>query len=428
MRDTTGTSGQALLLMTISLIFMFSVVGLSVDLGWAFYLKSRVQTSADAAATAAVVYATNNGDTCSNVTCGVSYTCAGVTPPTNSLQSGCLYATTDGPPAVTVTMLENDTAIGGSSPQIWVKATVSTTAHNLFLYGAGYQTANIAASATAGITTTPAGGCVYVLSPTASSAFYLTGSAVVTVTSCGLRINSNSSTSLVNDSSTIRALGGGTIRLNGGYSNSGTISPAPVSGAGTVTDPLASLTMPSVANHCDHTNYSLGSTSATISPGVYCGGIRTSSSHLTLNPGIYILNGTNGGKSLSIDSSTVTAPGVVFFITGQNGYTAGPISVTGSSILNMSAPTTGTYRGILFLQDRSTTYAGSNVFDGSSGGTTSGTFYFPTTKLTITGTSSTSTKMAYVANTLEVDGSSSLTSDSTGSLTGLARAAAALIQ
>ena len=48
--------------------------------------------------------------------------------------------------------------------------------------------------------------------------------------------------------------------------------------------------------------------------------------------------------------------GVMFYNTGVSGYTAAPITITGSaSVVNMSAPTSGTYQGIAFFQDRSVT-------------------------------------------------------------------------
>ncbi len=97
----SSQSEQALVLTSFSLLFLFATIGLAVDLGWAYYLKLRVQTAADAAATAAAVYANTNGDVCGvgSVSCGTTYTCVGTTPPTTSLEAGCLYATHPGWPA-----------------------------------------------------------------------------------------------------------------------------------------------------------------------------------------------------------------------------------------------------------------------------------------------------------------------------------------
>src|SRR5690348_6209001 len=149
MKPGDRRSGQALVMVTMSLIFLFAVMGLAVDLGWCYYLKARVQTAADAAATAAAVYAYNNADSCTSG-CGTTYTCAGVSPPTNALQAGCLYATSDGPSNISASMIENSSTnspsgVSGNSPYIWVKATVSTSSPVLFLYGSGFESASIAA-------------------------------------------------------------------------------------------------------------------------------------------------------------------------------------------------------------------------------------------------------------------------------------------
>jgi len=71
---------------TLSLTFLFAVMGMAVDPGWDYYLRTRVRTAADAAASAAAVYAKANG-----YSCGTTYTCAGTTPATTALEAGCLF-------------------------------------------------------------------------------------------------------------------------------------------------------------------------------------------------------------------------------------------------------------------------------------------------------------------------------------------------
>lgn len=62
----SNRDGQAMAMVTTSLIFMFIVMGLSVDLGWSYYLKTRVRAAAVAGAMAAGNYAKNNNDSCSS--------------------------------------------------------------------------------------------------------------------------------------------------------------------------------------------------------------------------------------------------------------------------------------------------------------------------------------------------------------------------
>ena len=215
------------------------------------------------------------------------------------------------------------------------------------------------------------------------------------------------------------------IRVNGGasMSNNSVVTPAPQTGAGGVSDPLSSLPMPSFSG-CDHLNWNSGGGDVTADPGVYCGGISiTSSGTVTFNPGLYILNGS--GFSVT-GSGTIRGAGVTFFNTGQSGYVAGAVSTGGSATLTLSAPNSGTYQGMLFVQDRNLSYSGNNVISGSSTSVVTGTLYFPSTTLSFTGSSSGS-YTAIVSKTVTFTGTSSLKNDPTGVLTGLAGRTASLI-
>jgi hypothetical protein len=58
---------------------------------------------------------------------------------------------------------------------------------------------------------------------------------------------------------------------------------------------------------------------------------------------------------------------------------------SGRGAINLTAPDSGTYEGLLFFQDRTVTYSTANVFNGNASSNTSGAFYFPTTSLTYSG-------------------------------------------
>jgi hypothetical protein len=441
-----GRSGQAMILGTLTLSVLFGAVGLAADLGFSYFTKQQVQTAADAATSAAAYYAYSNNDTCSTITCGVSYTCAGVNPPTNSLQAGCLYATADAPSGSTVTMIENDGAhppsgMTGNTPSMWIKSTVTTSHHNAFLYWDGFHTASVLGQAVGGFTTIQSGGCIYAMSPTASKAVTITGTSTVTTAGCGVYINSNATDALyLNGSPYLAATGGGTISVNGGDSISvgghalPDPSPAPLLHNGAVADPLASVPAPPYSG-CSHstgsgtsseTNYSLGhSDTATRGPGVYCGGITVSGSAvLTLNAGTYIMNG--GGFNVGNSGRVIATSGVMIYNTVSAGQTAGSVSIGGNARVDLTAPGTGTYSGIAFFQDRSMANA-ANISN-SANGTITGTYYFYDAPFSFTGNTATATTAAFVASTITVTGSSNLSNDSTGKLTGLARTTVAVMQ
>ena len=51
-KKTSG--GQAIVMVTLSLMAMTGMMGLAVDLGWSFFVKKEAQAAADGAALAAV--------------------------------------------------------------------------------------------------------------------------------------------------------------------------------------------------------------------------------------------------------------------------------------------------------------------------------------------------------------------------------------
>ena len=73
------------------------------------------------------------------------------------------------------------------------------------------------------------------------------------------------------------------------------------------------------------------------------------SSSITLNPGMYYING--GGISMS-GSSGISGNGVFIYNTG-----GGAITLSGSGTIALSPMTSGTYQGITIFQDRSSSTA-----------------------------------------------------------------------
>jgi hypothetical protein len=442
-------SGQMLLLATLSLFFIFGVVGLAVDMGYAFYVKQQVQAAADAAATAAANYALKAGHyTCGSngVVCNASYSCPSpVGTVSTALQAGCAYASSNGflnTGQQTVSMIANNTSINGTSPQYWVQSTVTQTINNLFGIPGGFSSQVIRAQSTAELATTqPAGGasCIYALGSTGVT-FTDSGSGNITTSSCGIQVNGgfsysasgNIHTTIINADGNISASGSGNITAtskilyNGTYHNtgSGNVSPAPQSGAGPVTDPLASLPAPSVGS-CDHINYSYSSSSnTTVSPGVYCGGMSlTMSGNVTFQSGTYIMQG--GGFTYS-GSGNISGSAITIYNTGNVSYSIQPVRVTGSGNMNFSAPTSGTYQGILFYGDRTQTYGTANSFT-ASGNISSGTFYFPGTNINYSG-SGNALYQALIANAITFTGSGNLSNDSSGTYTGLIKTTSSLTQ
>lgn len=196
--------------------------------------------------------------------------------------------------------------------------------------------------------------------------------------------------------------GNGSIVLNPGqYQNSnGTGNSLSINGNTTVTMNQGTYTF------CGPVNLNGNTSTATLSPGFYYGGISINGNQaINFNPGTYILGG--GGLSINGNTSSMTGTGVTFYnTTGLGGY--GKIKLNGNTQVNLTAPTSGSLEGILFFQDPSVSSGAGSIINGNSSSTFDGALYFPTTTLTYNGNSSLSGYTIIVAYDLVWNGNSSI--------------------
>jgi Flp pilus assembly protein TadG len=130
-----------------------------------------------------------------------------------------------------------------------------------------------------------------------------------------------------------------------------------------------------------------------------------------LETGVYYLNNTdfqlNGQDTLVSDTG-----GVTIILTGT---TPGGVKINGTSTLQLSAQSSGTYKDLLFIQSANATTDNGNTINGTSGTTFDGAFYFPKGQLTMAGTTGSSTKCAMlVAYTVNFTGNSDLQNNTVG--------------
>jgi Flp pilus assembly protein TadG len=395
---------------TLALFLMIGVMGLVVDVGWAYFRRQVAQTAADAAVLAAATGASKSSP--GSFTCGSnSVACQDPTPCptsiptplTNNLQAGCLYAQQAGfseASGQTVLISANTTSpppgVPGVTVPYWVTVSVSESQKQTFA-AIFNRFLNIGAHATASVFPSP-GNCIYALDNTGVD-ISVNGSVSVS-TACGIYADSTSNSALSVVGSGSVTVTGASINLVGGYSaNSNTqVSPTPNTGVNPAQDPFASMPTPTPGS-CVSSGISLKSNDTeTINYGTYCGAITLGGqSSLTLNPGLYIVQGglTVGG------GATLSGTGVTIYIQ------SGSISVAGGASINLSAPTSGTYEGVAIFQDRSDT--SSMGLNGGASQTISGAVYAPAANLTFTGGSTTlSTNTMLVAYTLSFVGNTSI--------------------
>jgi hypothetical protein len=224
--------------------------------------------------------------------------------------------------------------------------------------------------------------CIYSLVTSGNNAVDTNNSSSISIPSCRMAINSSGTKALeLAGSSNITA---SAIQIVGNYNikNTATITSTVTTGATAVTDPLASYSMPTYST-CDFTNTNLNNTTTTINPGTYCGGlIVRGTSVVTMNPGTYIIDGSN---NLEVrNTATLTGTNVAVILGGTISGNYARVNVQNDGILTLTAPTTGTYAGIAIFQDRNATQNQNNTISGSSpGGRTiiNGIIYLPNQNL-----------------------------------------------
>ncbi len=425
-----GESGQAIVLVIVSLsLFLMGALGLGLDGAQMYAHRQMAQTAADAAAQAAMMsikdatYATSAHP----FSAAASFTCT-VPPATLDLRTPCVYAQYNGfgTSADTVTV-SFPTAVTGvtlaSSTPAAVTVIVQRTLTTSLMHFLGISTVTIKAKATAGMVSTVPPTCLYVLDPSAPSAFVASNGATVHM-NCGLTVNSsNAGAASVTGGATVTA---GSASVVGGASvnNGGSITPAFTTGAATTADPFVSLPAPTVGS-CNQTNYNPGFGNWTLNPGVYCGGITISNgSTAVFNPGTYIIKG--GGVSF-VGGSTITGSGVMFYLTGTNA-TYGSVNMSNGVSVTLSAETSGSYMGVLFYQDRSITSAVNATFAGGATEALTGSLYFPTTAVSFSNGTSGGGNTAIVADQVSFVGGANIKYDPTGLKTGLTAQSVGLVE
>jgi len=386
MRFQRSDRGQALVLVALGMVVLLGFIGMATDVGTLRYEKRLLQTVADSAAIGGASEI-NYGD----VTTGAQAAAV-----QNGFTTGANGAT------LTVNNPPLSGPHAGNAAYVEVLATQVNSTYFMKIFGV--NTSTVQARAVAYLGTGPA--CIYALSGTTNIQ-----------ASCGLIDDSSASQALLNNGSgelTSRSIG-----VVGGYLNngSGSISPTPQTGIVPQTDPLAYLSPPSTSA-CngvvkivttsqtvtpDGNCYDLtidDSPTVTLDPGPYQQIVTNGTPNVTFNPGLYTIQ---GGSFTINGGATVTSTAATFYIT------AGTVTVNGGNPVQMTAPITGSYAGVLFFQSQGDSSAA--AVNGDNTTTLTGALYFPSAQLTINGGNSAAAYGILVADTIVFNGSDSFNDD-----------------
>lgn len=419
-------AGQALAFTALAMVALLGFVGLGIDMGMMRYQKRLQQTAADAAAIAGAT------DLCPSSGCtnfGGVQTASQSASGTNGFTDNTGGGACTTPPtnlavgSVTVTICNPPSTGPHTGNSNYVEAFVSAGQPTYFMQVFGVTGETITAravatnfsGATLGSTAT---GCVYTLGPpnAAIEGVNINGSAVLNATSCGILDNGNFNTKgskLIVNAGSFGVSGdpnqtgsGGTVTCSSGQTS------CPTYGVPATTDPLASLAPPCSpcsagtyisidgngnfsGSGASNVSYNSAAQTYTIQPGTYSG-INISGTgggnKVNFAPGTYIIDGTTGCNASCVSipgNATITGTDVFFYFTNTATW-----QTNGTPQINLTAPSSGTYQGILMFQDPNDTNIGPNpngpTLGGNNTSTYSGILYFPNDQVTFYGNNTTS--------------------------------------
>ena len=394
--------------------------GLAIDVGYLQVVKRQAQSAADAAAMGALreLELGNTGN----------LTLAGQ-------NDASLNGFTDGQKNTTVTI--NNPPLTGAyqGNNTAVEAVIHRTLPTFFMLIFGQTGVAISARAVGRTTTTEGsiGGCIFALNHEAKSTFSINGTSINLNTSCSAIVDSN-------DDDAAFSMGSGATYYLSNHAHVGVVGAWSFGGQSSlidtttnktenpnhnvvIGDPLAKVTAPTSTGLTVQSTSTVtyGKTSPpadnALQPGIYCGGINFNDSNgvwYTLNPGVYVIAGGGmtinssamlKGSAITIYNTAATA-GNSWGCPSNNAHS--PITVTGQATMNLSAPTSGTYVGMLFFDDRSIYDSRANKLVGGASSTFDGALYFRNSPLQFAGNNSTSGYMVLVADTISINGTTTI--------------------
>jgi len=348
-------SGAVLIVAALAMTALLGFLALATDVGVLFRSRRNIQIAADAAAIAGSVNYLHIGSTSSAIAAAKS--------------ASSSNGVTDGSSGAVVTV--NIPPAGGPNAgnPAFVEAMVSKPKNTIFMGMFGFKTMTVNARAVAG---TPTYGqvCIWLMA-NSGKAFELQGSYDIEATDCGAYVNSTSSNALsvTGNGGTMNTL---FLDVVGSSTSIHATSPtAPTLNAAPRKSPWGNLTGPTENNGgcttIDKTTTTVSGDMSASAPGLgnaICYQKAVTLSGATLGPGVYMFE-----KGVTI-SGTVTVNGGTLDVYG------GTFNQPSNTLLNITAPTSGTYDGIALLQPSNNT-SQLQVQFGSNNQTFDGYIYAP---------------------------------------------------
>lgn len=371
-RFARDTAGATVVLFSLGTVVVMGSIAFGVDAAYWYQTDRRLQTGADMAAIAAA----------SSQTLGMAFNYSG-----EDLETIVrAELARDGVDVSRLASLEVNSppasgAFAGDASAVEVIATEDV---QIFFAGMFVESTPQAYARAVARTSTEGNYCILTLHETESGAVTFTGSATALL-GCGVATNSNASDAvLASGASTVVA---SVVTAVGGIDDHGNIaSPTTFQEyANPTLNPYADLTVPA-PGACEYHNVSASGTQ-TLSPGVYCGDLRVNGD-ITFAPGTYVLD---GGDFIINAGADAYGEDVTFVFTDSPSVNnVGRTRFNGTATINFSAPSSGDYEGMLFVQDPDTpndvgNNSGTWIFNGNANSSFRGAFYIPSSELEFSG-------------------------------------------
>ena len=339
---------------------LVGAVAIGVETGELYRVKRQMQSSADAAALAGSVDRIAGRTT--SITTDAKYEAQrngfadgsnGVTVTVNAPPTSGPNVNTTG--AVEVIITKSQKFSLGAVLINWLGGTANSF---------NMSVRSVAAQNTTGTSTTSYEACIIALTTANEQGVNFTSFNNFT-SDCTIASNGGSTSS---DSNASVYMSGNNASMNsvwtmGSFYSAGTtvslVNAAQTNQTTTLSDPYASLGTPTPAPGCDYTNFSAGKgSSVTLTPGRYCGGVSIDikPNNVYLSAGTYyIIDGDFYISSVNNVSCTNCVDGVsgVTIVLTTSGATSniGGFFINSDNNVTLSAPPTGTYKGVLVYQD-----------------------------------------------------------------------------
>jgi Flp pilus assembly protein TadG len=317
--------------------------GFGVETGYWYYKRLELQSAADAAAYAAAIEARAGSAT-------------------DTMRNAALLAAADNGFDPTTLGLQLTYPFAGAAGVSSVQVVFTHPEERFFTQIFSTKQVTVQTAAVASFNSS-SNACILALDPSASKSVLFSGSSALSLTGCNVMANSNAPDAITAQGSAklkapcLMSAGGATITSNVTL----TACATPLTNLPVTADPFKNLTNPP-SGKCT------SSKGNTLQPGTFCGGLNLSG-NVTLKPGVYVVS----GGSLKINANAnIVGSGVTFFLTGS-----ASADINGNATVDLSAPTSGDYSGMLFFGDKANSSTSDNKFNGTAGSKMTGAIYFP---------------------------------------------------